>query len=97
MFFKLFAKITKYGWFDMLPKESGETGYSFREILQDISKFIQVNIFAIVHSRVSCSKLIIFFSPKKNSTELCVIGIRLLNELVVEINQMDEVFLFMLK
>jgi exportin-7 len=50
----------------MLPKENGATGYSFREILQDISKFIQ------------------------NSTETGVIGVRLLNELVVEINQIDE-------
>jgi hypothetical protein len=38
---KLFAKITKHGWFDVLAKENTGT-YSFREILQDISKFIQV-------------------------------------------------------
>lgn len=64
---KLFAKITKHGWFDMSGKDTSNGSYSFREILQDISKFIQ------------------------NSTELCVIGIRLLSELVVEINHMDEV------
>ena len=64
---KLFGKITKYSWFDSLPKENGETSYSFRDILQDITKFIQ------------------------SSTEQCIIGIRLLSELVVEINHMDEI------
>ena len=39
---KLFAKITKYGWFDILSKENGSTVYSFREIIQDVSKFLQV-------------------------------------------------------
>ena len=51
----------------MLPKDAPSGTFTFREILQDISKFVQ------------------------SSTELCVIGIRLLSELVVEINQMDEV------
>jgi exportin-7 len=64
---QLFAKITKYGWFDVFPKENGGSSYSFREIIQDISKFLQ------------------------NSTELSVIGISLLSELVVEINHLDEV------
>ncbi len=44
IFLKLFAKITKYCWFDLLPKENGASVYSFREILQDITKFLQVNI-----------------------------------------------------
>ncbi len=64
---QLFGKITKYSWFDSLPKENGATCFKFREILQDITKFIQT------------------------STEQCIIGIRLLSELVVEVNQMDEI------
>ena len=39
---QLFAKITKHGWFDMYGKDTSNGNYSFREILQDISKFIQV-------------------------------------------------------
>ncbi|CAF0733817.1 unnamed protein product, partial [Brachionus calyciflorus] len=36
---QLFAKITKFGWFDVISKDNGN--YPFREILQDVSKFVQ--------------------------------------------------------
>ena len=61
----------------------------FRDILPDISKFVEVLVkwFKLVFNFVNINCLF----NSKSSTELCVIGIRLLSELVNEINQMDEV------
>jgi exportin-7 len=63
---QLFANVTKYGWFDTLPRD-GENVFIFREIIEDVSKFIQ------------------------SSTDKCIIGVRLLNDVVVKINNMDEI------
>ena len=35
--FQLFARITKFGWFDVSKDE-----YIFRNVISDVSKFLQV-------------------------------------------------------
>ena len=42
---QLFARITKLGWFDVQEEE-----YVFRNVVSDVTKFIQVGLILIQHN-----------------------------------------------
>ena len=80
----LFARITKFGWFDTEKEE-----FVFRNVIGDVSNFLQVcnrNI-SFCGYKTALNELFIFL---QGSVEHCTIGVQLLSVLTSEMNQVSE-------
>lgn len=51
----LYARITKLGWFEFSPEK--ENDYVFRNVIGDVSQFLQVNMPGLFHAYLAINNL----------------------------------------
>ncbi|KAI8427083.1 hypothetical protein MSG28_014721, partial [Choristoneura fumiferana] len=81
----LFARITKVSWFDMVKEE-----FVFHNVMNDVASFLQSSTITSSRPSVGGTYLILVGMWSQGPAEMCTIGVQLLSQLVMEMNQVSE-------